>query len=103
MELMGLMHQRIMAIDAPCRSAFASRLGAENINAARHVGCARPVGARLPTPVILRGFAACQSVSKAYIGSNTTCVHTQSQYHSVSKLEKDAGLLITKQETQCVS
>jgi len=41
-----------------------------NLNAARHVGFARPAGARSPTPVILRGFAACLSVPKACKGSD---------------------------------
>ena len=53
-SLMETYNQLLIAIDAPCRSAFASRHGAENINAARHVGCAHPAGARLPTPKILR-------------------------------------------------
>jgi len=77
--------RRPMAIEAPCRSAFASRHGAEIINAARHVGCARPFGVRLPAPIILCGFAACLSVSKACKSGNATCVHSQSKYPSVSR------------------
>ena len=67
------MPHRLIVIEAPCRSAFASRHGAEKINAARPWAALAPDGDRLPTSIILRSFAACLSVPKACIGGNATC------------------------------
>ncbi|MBQ7650367.1 MAG: hypothetical protein IJS15_05370, partial [Victivallales bacterium] len=61
---------RLMAIEAPCRSASLHGKAQKNFKAARPWAALVPTALRLPTAVILPGFAAYLLVSKACIGSN---------------------------------
>ena len=72
-----------MAIEAPCRSASLHGKAQRYFKVARHVGCARPAGARLPTPIILRRFAAWPSEPKACIGGNAIVCTLAVEYQSL--------------------
>ena len=73
-----------MTIDAPCRSAFASRHGAAKKFGASDTGAALvPTALRLPPAIILRSFAACLSVPKASKGSNAFYFTLVVEYQSL--------------------
>ena len=79
------MHKRTMTFEAPCRSAALHGKAQKNFKAALHGGCARLDGVRLSPLVILCGFAACLSVSKAIIDSNATYCTLAVEYQSLSR------------------
>ena len=75
--------QRLMVIEAPCRSASLHGNAQKNFKAARPWAALAPIGARLPTAIILCGFAAYQSVPKVCIGGNATNCSMAVEYRSL--------------------
>ena len=78
LKLSRIMPQRLIAIDAPCRSASLHGKAQRTLVSLDTGAALVPTALRLPPPIILRGFAAYLPVSKACTGSNATCVHSPS-------------------------